>query len=364
MKVLILCVDRDDDLGVKAGVQTPVVGRRRCLDAALSLGLADPEDSDTNAIFAAVRLYDKELQAGDASHQVEVAALGGHRLLGLTSDRKLVKELEEILELTRPDEVILVSDGAEDESIMPILTSRVKVSHVHRNIVKQAPRLEGFVYMLSRMLDDDKLSKRFILPISLVFLVWALAFLAGLVTYALAATLGIMGGWMLVHAMRWEDRVTRFGSDFVKGLRGGTIMSVANALMLLIIVIGGVSVYLAAPATGDTTLSVLLFIDEYLLYLISAFLVRLAGVLFDGFIRDGGAGVGTWTAAFTLIALGFIGSATLDVLLGLYQSDPWGSILTLEWWLLLLSGLSVALGGMVVARYVRNFFRDEPKQVR
>ncbi len=359
MKVLILCVDRDDDLGVKASVQTPVVGRRRCLEAAVSLALADPEDSDTNALFAAVRLYDKELEAAQAGHQVEVAALGGHRLLGLTSDRKVVKELEEILELTRPDEVILVSDGAEDESIMPILTSRVKVSHVHRNIVKQAPRLEGFVYMMSRMLDDDKLAKRFILPLSLVFIVWSLAFFTRLEIYALAATLAIMGTWMLVHAMRWEDRVTRFGTDIVQGLRGGTITFVANAVMLLLIIVGGVQAYVAMPSDGERTLRALIYIDEFLPYFVSALLVRLAGVLFDGFIREGGASVRTWTAAFTLIAFGFIGSVVIEMLLFLYNGSR---LLTFDLVLRLFVGLSVAMGGVVVARYVRNFFREEPER--
>ena len=55
---LVVCVDRDDDLGRKAGVNGPVIGRANVVDAAMRLGTADPEDADTNAMFAAVRLYD------------------------------------------------------------------------------------------------------------------------------------------------------------------------------------------------------------------------------------------------------------------------------------------------------------------
>ena len=77
MKTLILCVDRDDDLGKKAGVESPLIGRRRTLDAAVALGLADPEDSDTNALLAAVHLHDQELaRIAGSGDQVEVAAIG------------------------------------------------------------------------------------------------------------------------------------------------------------------------------------------------------------------------------------------------------------------------------------------------
>ena len=53
-RTLILSVDRDDDVGYKAGVTTPAIGREACLEAAVKLGTADPEDSDTNAIFQAI----------------------------------------------------------------------------------------------------------------------------------------------------------------------------------------------------------------------------------------------------------------------------------------------------------------------
>src|SRR5438132_1208262 len=53
MKTLVLCVDRDDDIGVKTGIRGPIVGREGNLAAATKLGLADPEDSDVNALLSA-----------------------------------------------------------------------------------------------------------------------------------------------------------------------------------------------------------------------------------------------------------------------------------------------------------------------
>ena len=45
-KLLVICVDRDDDIGKKAGIASPVVGRNACLDAAQRLALEDHEDDD------------------------------------------------------------------------------------------------------------------------------------------------------------------------------------------------------------------------------------------------------------------------------------------------------------------------------
>ena len=52
-RILVLYVDRDDDIGVKAKIKTPIIGREDNLKAALSFALSDPEDSDVNALFAA-----------------------------------------------------------------------------------------------------------------------------------------------------------------------------------------------------------------------------------------------------------------------------------------------------------------------
>ena len=57
MKTIVIALDRDDDMGRKTGIKSPIIGRENNIEAAVKLGLADPEDSDTNAIFEAVRSY-------------------------------------------------------------------------------------------------------------------------------------------------------------------------------------------------------------------------------------------------------------------------------------------------------------------
>ena len=45
-KILVLCVDRDDDIGSKGGLETPIVGRSSCINAGIRLAIEDPEDPD------------------------------------------------------------------------------------------------------------------------------------------------------------------------------------------------------------------------------------------------------------------------------------------------------------------------------
>src|SRR3972149_6031607 len=108
MKTLVLCVDRDDDVGVKTGIKGPFVGRDDNLAAATKLGLADPEDSDVNAILAAISLHDDLVRKGI---DVEIATICGDVRVGSASDLVLVQQLDQVLEEVRPDRAFLVADG-------------------------------------------------------------------------------------------------------------------------------------------------------------------------------------------------------------------------------------------------------------
>ena len=72
-RTLVISVDRDNDLGIKAGIRGPVVGRKKVLTAALRLGIADPEESDTNAILGALNQHDNLADSTEGSDEVEIA---------------------------------------------------------------------------------------------------------------------------------------------------------------------------------------------------------------------------------------------------------------------------------------------------
>jgi putative membrane protein len=115
MKILVLNVDRDDDFGRKAKVKSPIMGIKDNIDAANKLGLVDPEDSDLNAIFSSISTY-KSLE--NEGKSVEIATICGDMNVGLKSDQILSSQLDKVIEKTKVDEVIVVTDGAEDEYIL------------------------------------------------------------------------------------------------------------------------------------------------------------------------------------------------------------------------------------------------------
>ena len=121
-RTLVLSVDRDDDIGYKAGLEGPVVGRDACIAAANALALVDPEDSDVNAIFQAVKVADGLAANCEA---VEVAIVAGDHLHMIEGDRKIARDLERVIARTGATECILVTDGAEDDFVLPIIQSRI-----------------------------------------------------------------------------------------------------------------------------------------------------------------------------------------------------------------------------------------------
>jgi putative membrane protein len=369
VKTLILGVDRDDDLGRKAGIQTPLVGRRRTLEAATALGLADPEDSDTNALFAAVHLYDEESKRlAGSPDTVEVACIGGHPSLGMKADRKLAAELDEVINLVRPDEAILVTDGAEDEQIIPLLQARVKIGHIHRSVVKQAPRLEGFYYVLTRLLDDEKQAKRFVLPFGAILLVWGLAYLAGLQAYTWGATLTIAGFTLIIQAMKWEEKVGLFFADLGRGLRSGKVTLLSLLLSIALLLWGSVQAWSLTPGAKEATngFRALVFSLEFLPYLVSSLLILIAGRLFDDWARRGRTHLGQWSSAFAILASYLILGVALAASADRLQGAPLIELITFDRAVKLAAGASVAVAGTLVARYVRSFTQENgrARQVR
>jgi len=201
--ILILSVDRDNDIGEKTGLKGPFFGRDDVLRAATELGVADPEDSDSNAVFQGIRMHD-EL---GKQHNSEVAVLTGHRNVGLESDKEVMKQLEDVLSRFKADYAVLVTDGAEDEHIIPIIQSKVPIMSIRRVVVKQAEQLESSYYkikdFLSESLDNPKFS-RLIFGLPAVILVLFAMF--GVEGGRLI--LGILGAYLLIKGFKLEKYIT------------------------------------------------------------------------------------------------------------------------------------------------------------
>ncbi len=237
MHTLIICIDRDNDIGEKAGVPSPVIGRAANVDAAVKLGSIDPEDSDTNTIFGGINLYDKLILE---DNDIEVVSIAGDKKVGVFSDRKISDQLDKILMQLKPDRAILVSDGAEDESVLPIIQSRIKVDAVHRIIVKQHENLESTYYIIKKAFNDPKISHTFFVPIGLVFLIYAISLYydsPGVAVMAITAAIGI---YMLYRGTGLDDVIDGFRASMMNSLHGGKITFVMYLAAIILSLVGTV----------------------------------------------------------------------------------------------------------------------------
>jgi putative membrane protein len=202
-KILILNVDRDNDLGEKTSSKGPVIGREDVLKAASSLGLSDPSDSDANAMFEAVRLNDKMRD----KYGTEVAVLTGDKNVGVDSDLKISKQLESVLRKVKPDYALLVTDGREDEHIIPIIQSRVPILSVNRLIVKQSEQLESSYYKIKDFIEESLANTQYA---RLVFGLPAIAFtLSALFGFeGWRFILGVFGVYLFMKGFNLDGYIT------------------------------------------------------------------------------------------------------------------------------------------------------------
>jgi putative membrane protein len=202
-RILILCVDRDGDLETKAGIKTPLMGRTANLDAAVSLALRDPEESDANAMFEAIRLHDRLQNEKQPEEAFEVATISGLERGGVGADRKLVAELNKLLGSFAANEVILVSDGYSDEAVLPLVESRVPVSSVRRIVIKHSESIEETAALFQRYLrliwENPRYARIALgVPGVLFFLYGILSIIPGAVGYYLISIVLILGGVLLI----------------------------------------------------------------------------------------------------------------------------------------------------------------------
>ncbi|MEM2994778.1 MAG: DUF373 family protein [Candidatus Bathyarchaeia archaeon] len=213
-RILILCVDRDGDLGAKAEIKTPVVGRSENLNAAVSLALRDPEEPDANAMFEAIRLYDRLTSEGKPEEVCEIATISGLELGGVGADRKIVAELSELLGSFPANEVILVTDGYSDEAVLPLIESRVPVSSVRRIVVKHSESIEETAALFSRylkMMWENPRYSRIVLGLpGLLILMLGILSIFNMLNIFWWVFLFVLGAFMLVKGFGVDRTVKNF----------------------------------------------------------------------------------------------------------------------------------------------------------
>ncbi len=200
-KLLVICVDRDNDIGEKAGIITPVIGRDACIDAAQRLALEDPEDADSNSMFSAIKTYEDLISKG---YQVEVVIVAGTKERGVQADEKILIEIKKILEVFSANGAVIVSDGEDDESVIPVIQNVLPVVSVQRVIMKVSRSVEYsyavFGKYLKMLAYDSKYSKFFLGVPGILLLIGGVATIFGYTAEIFAVLVSILGAAFLIRA--------------------------------------------------------------------------------------------------------------------------------------------------------------------
>jgi putative membrane protein len=308
-RTLVLSVDRDDDIGWKAKVESPAIGRAACLKAANTLALADPEDSDVNAIFSAVKIYDELTEKGE---ETAIAVIAGNHLHMIEGDRRIATSLEQVIKETQATNCILVTDGAEDEYVIPIIQSQIPVSSIRRVIVNQMPNLEGTYYILKKFLDDPKISRMIFIPLGLAMLLYAMAYLFDVPGIATIIVIGVIGSYMLYKGFGFDEIVHSIIDALRISLSRGRFSFVTYTTTILLIIIGftvgfiNVLKFYSTDASLGLLLYLMTFIYGSIEWFIIAGLVTSVGLIIDVYANEREALGKVIVFPFFVIALGFI----------------------------------------------------------
>ena len=241
--LLVLCIDLDDDLGRKTGVSTPVVGREAVEAAAVALATADPEDSDSNVLFEGLHIHDDI-----TDEQVEVAAVTGVESGGVAANRRVGEEIDTVLAgLSTGEDVhaLVVTDGAQDESVIPVIRSRLPIDGVRRVVVRQAQNLESMYYTMKQVLDDPETRGTILVPLGILLLIYPLAEIAAELGVPGAAVFGLisalLGLYVLFRGLGLERAVDGTVARARRGLYAGRVMLITSVVAAALLAIGGVS---------------------------------------------------------------------------------------------------------------------------
>ncbi len=330
-RVLVLAVDIDNDLYRKAGVHGPVIGKDKNLEAAAKLAAADPTETDANVMFEAVRKHDELRKLG---YSVAVATVTGAEDEGYAADSEMAHQLDIVIDRFKADACVLVTDGASDQRILPILKSRIKVNSVDIVRMRQAAEFESAYFTIIEKLREPHYAR-------IVFGIPAALLLLFAVSYYLHAgwelPLALVGVYLVLYGFGlWESLVKSFRGFGLSIDRLGFVFYVIALLFTIIGAIIGYGAYQSAlSASTPALVPIALGIESFLLLFTMGLSAYLAGRVMDLEARR---------MRYRAINQGvYIGYAIISIAL-LYLVMAWFADQIYFWQLLLYSLIALLLG--------------------
>lgn len=231
-RILVLATDIDNDLYRKTKIVGPVIGRENNIKAATALAIADPQDSDSNTMFEAVRKYD-ELQ--NKGYKVYVATLTGAENEGFVADTELSRQIDVILDRYKIDSCVIVTDGASDTSrIVPLIKSRIRVISVDIVRIKQAEAIENTYFTILEKLKEPHYARIVFGVPAAIMLLFALSYYFNL---GWQPPIALIGVYLITKGVGIEDKLISSFRGFGFSIERFSFVFYTGAILFFIIAI-------------------------------------------------------------------------------------------------------------------------------
>ena len=240
-KVIVFCIDRDDDIGIKGGLETPIIGKESCIHAGTKLAIEDPEDSDCNAIFGAVKSYEEFRMKG---YDVEIALVAGKYNRGIDGDLKITQEIDRVLSEYEADGAVVISDGEDDETAIPLIQGRIPIISIQRIIVRQSRSVEYSYAILARYIKilfyDRRYSKFFLGVPGALLVTSGLSIIFGFSREAFALGISILGAAFIIRAFDIDKSLATLSKPTPSGFIR-VFSYFAGTMIILASILNGIS---------------------------------------------------------------------------------------------------------------------------
>ncbi|RMW33499.1 MAG: DUF373 family protein, partial [Nitrosopumilus sp.] len=202
---------------------------------------------------SAIKTYEDLVSKG---YQVEVVTVAGVKDRGVQADEKILAETRKVLDRFSANGAVIVSDGEDDESVIPVIQNVLPVVSVQRVVMKVSRSVEYSYAVFGKYLKmiayDSRYSKFFLGVPGILLLIGGIASVFGITTEIFAVLVSILGGAFLIRAFD----IDRVWSSWSKPTPMGFIRMftmVAGGLLVLSSVPAGVASIDPALAEADTT---------------------------------------------------------------------------------------------------------------
>jgi len=298
---LVVCIDRDSPVSERC----PVVGYAAIESMITETGVVDPEDSRVNCLLEGLRVAD-DLEA-DGEETVVAVVGGGGDAVG--SDRDIARQTESLVTEYDPDSAVVVIDSADDERLVPIIESRVRVDAVDRVVVRQARDIESTYYLLKQFLADEELRRTVLVPVGIAMLAFPLLLVVvESTTIAVGAIAAAVGVFLIYKGLSIDAYLSQLPGQIREALYSGQVSLVTYVVATGLSIVGIFAGVLEITSPGSSGLFILgnRFLFESVPWLTAAALAASLGRLLDELLQREGIRSAYVNLPFGAVAVGLV----------------------------------------------------------